>query len=187
VLDFLARTLGEFTHGSRCGNHVATFIQNDAHLRQQFIALNTGTNLITECVQYTGCIGGEIESCHAERIERELLVIVQRFAALPINCPQGRNLRRRAAYLGTQVLEHGDRYALQLVERPTTHLQEADLQRRAEAQIHAIARQDRLYLATVQREKLADRERAQGGRQLRAPEKLTVPMAHCRRSLSEGR
>jgi hypothetical protein len=52
--------------------------------------------------------------------------------------------------------------------------------RAAEAHFHTIARQDRLYLGTVQREKLADRQRAQGGRQLRAPQKLSVPVPHGR-------
>jgi len=88
---------------------------------------------------------------------------------------QGRNLRRRAADLGTQILKHGDRYALQLIERPTAHLQETDLQGAAESHIHAVSRKHRSCLATVQCEKLADGERAQGRRQLRAPEKLTVP------------
>jgi hypothetical protein len=127
VLNFFARPLGEFTHGSRRRNHIPTFVQNDAHLRQQFVAVNTGTNLITDGIQNTGCIGSDFETRHAERIEGELLVIVQCLTALSINGPQRRDLRRRATDLFTQVLEHGNRYPLQFAERPTTHLEKTDL------------------------------------------------------------
>ena len=88
----MARPLGEFSHGSRRRNHVPTFVQNDAHLRQQFVAVNTGTNLITERIQNSGRIGNDFETPHPERIEGELLVIVQRWTALPVNGAQRRNL-----------------------------------------------------------------------------------------------
>jgi hypothetical protein len=115
------------------------------------ITVDAGADFVTERVQNARRIGGQIEACHAQRIECKLLVLVQRSTPLSVDCPQGRDLRRRSANLGTQVFEHGDRYALQLVERPTTHLHEADLQRCTASHIHAIARQDRQCLATVTR------------------------------------
>jgi MSHA biogenesis protein MshM len=78
-----------------------------------------------------------------------LLVIKQRLTPLSVDGTQRRDLRWRATDLRTQVLKHGDRYSLQLVERPTTHLQEADLQRAAEPHIHPVSRQYRSCLALL--------------------------------------
>jgi hypothetical protein len=86
--------------------------------------------------------------------------------------------RTSAGIVGARQIRHLDSLHR---EEPTAHLEEADLQRAAEPHLHTVSRQHRLCLATAQSEKLADCECAQGGWQLRAPQKLTVPVRYDRR------